>query len=100
MSNRIPIPVSNSKASMDQWFSEMSANGLIFHPEDSAESIMHRESGEPLFSSEEACRAQETLNSFSRKFGMEAVIEACYPHFMLAIRRIPGLEHIGIESDG
>lgn len=100
MFNRIPIPVGDSRASMGQWFSEMSDNGLIFHPEDAAESIVYRESGEPFFSAAEACRAQAILDGFSRRFGEEAVIDACYPHFMRAVRRIQGLERLGMDSDG
>lgn len=95
MFNRIPTLADNSVASMDQWFSEMSDCGLIFHPEDAAESMVYRDSGKPLFTTEEAYRAQMILDGFFRQFGEAVVIDACYPHFIRAVRRVTGLEKIG-----
>lgn len=99
MSSRIPLPAGQNLDGMSQWFSAMSDANLIFHPEDSADSIVFADTGEPFFSAEEASVVQSVLDAFFSIFGEEAVINACYPHFMRAVRRTPGLEGIGTDFD-
>lgn len=82
--NRMPKLQDQSKDAMDRWFLEMAEAGLIFHPEDSAESIVKISDGKPFFSPEEAASAQRIMNDLYDRFGGDAVIDSAYPHFMRA----------------
>lgn len=87
MHNRIPDLQDNSTEAMSRWFSDMADAGLIFHPEDPANDIIHSQSGKPFFSEEEAKKAQLILDEVFNRFGNAAVIDAAYPHFMRAAGR-------------
>lgn len=84
MINRIPDLSGTDIKAIGHWFSEMADKGLIFHPEDPADSIVFIKSGEPFFTKEEALKAQSILDECFAKFGDEEVNSAAYPHFMRA----------------
>lgn len=84
MFDRIPNITNNTQEAMSQWFSDMADSGLIFHPEDAADSIVHISSGKPFFSLFEAAKAQKILDGFFTQFGDAVVNDAAYPHFMRA----------------
>lgn len=82
--NRIPGLRDQDKESMDKWFFDMAEAGLIFHPEDSADSIVKISDGTLFFSPEEAESAQRIMDELYDRFGGDAVVESAYPHFMRA----------------
>lgn len=57
---------------------------LIFHPEDPAETVVSIETGEALFSKDEAIKLQRTIDGFFERFDDVTVSDAAYPHFMRA----------------
>lgn len=82
--NRIPKLFDKSKESMDRWFFDMAEAGLIFHPEDPADSIVKISDGTAFFSLEEAKVAQQIMDELYERFGGDEVIDSAYPHFMRA----------------
>ena len=84
MHENIPNLQDSSMSAMDHWFASMAAEGLIFHPEDAANSIVYISNGKPFFSVEAAAKAQGILDELFLQFGDESVIEMAYPHFMQA----------------
>lgn len=75
--SRIPVPLSNSYSSMDNWFSKMQTNGLFFNPEDRAIDIVEIVSGEPIFSSEEFALLDQIIDAMFEKHG-DKVCEVAY----------------------
>lgn len=66
--NRIPLLRDDGKESMDKWFFDIAEAVLIFHPEDSADSIVMISDGAPFFSLEEAESAQRILDEPYERF--------------------------------
>lgn len=81
--SRIPDFANKSHEGMSRWFSEMALRGLLFHPEDSAESIIHVATGEPLFRPDECTKLDTIMADMFDRFG-DDVCEAAYPVFMHA----------------
>ena len=54
MDSRIPAYDSTSPEGMQMWFAEMSARGLLFHPEDDPASILRIGTWERTFTDSEA----------------------------------------------
>lgn len=81
--SRIPDFTDKSHEGMSLWFSEMSLRGLLFHPEDRAESIIHISSGERMFRPDECAKLDVIMDEMFDRFGDE-VCEAAYPVFMCA----------------
>ncbi|MCX7556144.1 hypothetical protein OS187_04800 [Xanthomonadaceae bacterium JHOS43] len=65
------------------WFAEMSRRGLLFHPEDSPESIIECASGSRVFTDAECEESGNILRAMFAEHG-DGVIDACYPVFMRA----------------
>lgn len=84
MHEHIPNLQDRTLGAMDHWFADMAAEGLIFHPEDAASSIVYISDGTPFFSPEAATKAQAILDDLFQRFGNAAVTETAYPHFMRA----------------
>ncbi len=75
--SRIPQPLNNSYSSMNDWFSMMQANGLLFHPEDRAGDIVEIVSGRPLFSTEECAELDQIIDAMFETHG-EKVCDVAY----------------------
>lgn len=82
--NRIPAYDASNPDGMLCWFAEMSARGLLFHPEDDPADIFEIDSGKRTFTDVEASRARKILRMMQATRGDE-MIEACYPVFMHAV---------------
>lgn len=79
--SRIPAYDRTNPDGMLIWFAEMAKRDLLFHPEDSASSIIRIDNGEPVFTREESKTVDATLAEMFSEHG-DKVIEACYPVFM------------------
>jgi hypothetical protein len=82
--SRIPDYKNHSSIGMKLWFSEMFENGLLFHPDDSPESIISIETGKEIFSYDEIIKIKEILSLMFNNFEDE-VYEAAYPCFMKSL---------------
>lgn len=81
--SRIPDFASKSREGMSRWLSEMSLRGLLFHPEDEAESIIHITSSERMFRPDECAKLDAIMAEMFDRFG-DDVCEVAYPVFMHA----------------
>lgn len=79
--SRIPPCKNYTFDGMLQWFSQMSVNDLLFHPDDDPSSIVQIADDKPLFSEREARQLRKILHGMFEKNG-DAVYEAAYPAFM------------------
>ena len=84
MESRIPAYDSANADGMLMWFAEMSARGLLFHPEEDPAEIVRIGTGERTFTDIEADRVRCILGSMFTEHGDET-ISACYPIFMRAV---------------
>lgn len=82
--SRIPQWSDHGFDGMLLWFSEMSARGLLFHPDDDPADIIHVTSGERLFSDNEAHELRDTLSVMFKQEG-DMVYEAGLPIFRAAL---------------
>lgn len=82
--SRIPAYDRANPDGMRQWFEQMSQRGLLFHPEDSAETIIAPD-GSKLFTDVESAQADAILKDMFDQHG-NRVIDVCYPIFMGAGR--------------
>lgn len=81
--SRIPAHDRSNPDGMLIWFAEMSQRGLLFHPEESPESIIDIARGSRLFTDAECREIRHIMDDMFSEFGND-VIEACYPIFMRA----------------
>lgn len=88
--SRIPNYDCKNPDGMLIWFSEMANQNLLFHPEDSPETIINLTNEQPLFTSSECAEISMILTDMFAKHGDE-VIEACYPIFMRKSGQISAL---------
>ena len=79
--SRIPDFSDKSFDGMLIWFSEMSVQDLIFHPDDAPETIVSITTGENVFTVDECHKLDKILSEMFSKFGDE-IYEAAYPSFM------------------
>jgi len=79
--SRIPDYSEHSFDGMLRWFATMSERGLLYHPDDPADTIHEITTGEPTFSPAESLQANEILKAMFNQFG-DKVYEAAYPIFM------------------
>lgn len=84
MDSRIPAYDSASPDGMQMWFAEMSARGLLFHPEEDPASVVCIGTWERTFTDAEAAQIRGILGRMFDKYGDET-ISACYPIFMRAV---------------
>lgn len=83
MENRIPAYDSANPDGMQIWFAEMSARGLLFHPEEDPAEIIRIGTWERSFTDSEADQIRGILGSMLAEHGDET-ISTCYPIFMRA----------------
>lgn len=78
--SRIPQWTNRNSDGMLIWFSEMSARGLLFHPDDDPSEIISTKSGARIFSDVEAAELRATIGEMFALNGNE-VYEAGMPIF-------------------
>ncbi len=83
MNSRIPSYDGTNPNGMTLWFAELSARGLLFHPDDNPSDIISIATGKPTFTKTEADEARKILQAMFSEHG-NGTIEACYPVFMHA----------------
>ena len=83
MESRIPAYESGNADGMQMWFAEMSARGLLFHPEEDPTQIIRIGTWERSFTDAEADQVRGILGSMFAEHG-DDMIDACYPIFMRA----------------
>ncbi len=69
MSIRIPTFQPQTFDEMSQWFGQLYSSGLLYHPDDPAESIVRIEGGGRLFSDQEALALNQTVAGMFAQFG-------------------------------
>jgi len=79
--SRIPEYTDQSFDGMLIWFATMSKRGLLFHPDDPAETIQDIATGKSTFSPGESGKAQDILDTMFHLHG-DKVYEAAYPVFI------------------
>jgi hypothetical protein len=73
-----------------RWFAELYVAGLLYHPDDPAETIMDGSTpGERLFSDEEAAFLNRTMDRMFERFG-DRVHDVAYEYFMHAMHGVWG----------
>lgn len=82
--SRIPQWADRSFDGMLRWFSEMSAQGLLFHPDDDPAEIICAASGARTFSDAEAAELRKTITRMFEQEG-DRVYEAGLPIFRAAL---------------
>lgn len=82
--NRIPTYNAINPDGMLLWFAEMSARGLLFHPEEDPADIIQIKNGKRTFTNEEADQVRDILEGMQSTHG-DGMIDACYPVFMRAV---------------
>lgn len=80
--SRIPPYDPASSTGMRDWFQAMDGRGLLFHPEDSPETVIAVSTGQTLFTEVEAQEARAALSAMVAQHGHEAMMSAAYPVFM------------------
>lgn len=81
---RIPSLPSNSYFAMSRWFHQMQQAGLLYHPDERAESIVVIETGSPMFDSAE-CEMLDALMDQMFEVHGDAVYKACLKHVRKAM---------------
>lgn len=83
MESRIPAYDSAGPDGMLTWFAEMSARGLLFHPEEDPAEILCTDTWGRTFTDAEVDQVRGILASMFAEHG-DDTISACYPVFMRA----------------
>lgn len=79
--SRIPACKNYNFDGMLCWFAEMSANDLLFHPDDDPATIARIADNTPTFDNGEVRRLRKILDRMFVENGLD-VYEAAYPIFM------------------
>lgn len=79
--SRIPACKNYTFDGMLYWFAEMSANDLLFHPDDDPANIVRIADNAPTFDEYEVRQVRKILDRMFAKNG-DDVYEAAYPIFM------------------
>lgn len=80
MHARLPAFHPHTFEDMSLWFRCLYFSGLLYHPDDPADAIVHIDSEVRLFSDPEARTLNQTITQMFERFG-DAVYEAAYPCF-------------------
>jgi len=80
-SNRIPGFDEKSFDGMLFWFAEMSKRDLLFHPDDSPDSIVDTKTNAHFFTRDECRILEDIIDQMFDEYG-DDVYEAAYPVFM------------------
>ena len=59
---RIPALPNKSFFAMNRWFYKMHLAGLLYHPDDPAETIINLANGQPAFTPEECVQLNQSVN--------------------------------------
>jgi len=80
---RIPATPTNSYYSMNRWFYKMYLEGLLFHVDDRAETIVKTDTGEPTFTPEECVKLNAAIDVMFEHHG-DQVYECGIKYFYVA----------------
>lgn len=81
---RVPAVPDASRLALDRWFNKLYQNGLLFHPDDSPESIVCIATGEPTFTRQECAVLNAGLDVLFERHG-DAVYEVALKYSYKAI---------------
>ena len=79
--SRIPVCKNYTFDGMLYWFAEMSANDLLFHPDDDPANIVRIADNVPTFDENEVRQVRKIIDQMFAKNGVD-IYEAAYPIFM------------------
>lgn len=82
--SRIPELPTNSYYSMNRWFYKMYLEGLLFHVDDPAETIVNNETGKPSFTAEECIKLNAAIGIMFEHHG-DDVYECGIKYFYTAM---------------
>ena len=82
--SRIPELPTSSYYSMNRWFYKMYLEGLLFHVDDRAETIVKNDSGEPTFTPAECMKLNAAIDIMFEHHGDE-VYECGIKYFYTAM---------------
>jgi hypothetical protein len=87
--NRIPAITDKSSDALENWFAELYASGLLFHPDDRPEDIVSMATGEPTFTPAECKILRESLAVLFDYHG-DSIYEVAlkYAHQAVGIRPV------------
>jgi hypothetical protein len=85
---RIPALPSNSYYAMNRWFQQMQEAGLLYHPDEHAENIVHTQSGAQMFDTVE-CETLDALMDQMFEVHGDAVYKVCLKHVLKATKIQP-----------
>lgn len=80
MAIRVPTLQPQTLDEMNQWFGQLYSSGLLYHPDDPAETIVRIEDGSRLFSDQEALVLNLAVTRMFAQFG-DGVYEAADRYF-------------------
>ena len=86
--SRIPDLPTSSYYSMNRWFYKMYLEGLLFHVDDRAETIVSVETGEPTFNSDECVKLNAAIDIMFDHHG-DKVYECDIKYFYTAMEYKP-----------
>lgn len=82
--SRIPELPTSSYYSMNRWFYKMYLEGLLFHVDDPAETIVNNETGKPSFTAEECIKLNAAIGIMFEHHG-DDVYECGIKYFYTAM---------------
>jgi|JI6StandDraft_1071083.scaffolds.fasta_scaffold1178141_1 hypothetical protein len=87
-SSRIPDLPNASAFAMNRWFYKMHKAGLLYHPDEPAETIVNIVNGSPTFTSDE-CRSLNAAVARMLEVHGDRVYDVCLRHAQQAMRIKP-----------
>ena len=82
--SRIPTHPNKSFFAMNRWFKQMYLSGLLFHPDEPAESIINIASGQPSFTPAECIQLNSAIQLMFDNHG-DRVYSVCLKYFHMAM---------------
>jgi hypothetical protein len=86
--SRIPEVPNGSYFAMNRWFYKMYLAGLLYHPDEPAETIVEIATGEPTFTPEECIKLNKAVSVMFERHG-DAVYDCGLSHFHKALGITP-----------
>jgi hypothetical protein len=88
--SRIPASPNRSYFAMNRWFYKMYQSGLLYHPDESAETVVSLDTNEPLFTKTECDTLDNAMSEMFKTHG-DKVYDVCLHYSQMAL---------GIKPDG
>lgn len=93
ITSRIPEVPNGSYFAMNRWFYKMYLAGLLYHPDDPAETIVQIATGEATFTPEECDELNEAVNVMFEHHG-DAVYDCGLKYFHKALGITPDYTNV------